>query len=175
MKIHPRLQLIRKNSKLQTRQHQNPEITNAILQDYTQKRCWKCNQIAKNKSNGTDGRPPETYKAIKTWIAEPITHMRNAIKNGQQQPKNWKKKGAVVHIYKNKGWKWKECTNYRTIFLLQITYKIWPNLITRRLAKILQIITDNAQYGYEKTSKLSTKSWKLNNISTKVKGREIYY
>merc|ERR1712112_680588 len=92
--------------------------------------------LKNNKAHGTDGIPAEAYKAIRTWITEPITHMLNAIKNGHELPK-MEKKGAVVHIFKNKGSE-KECTNYRPICLLQITYKIWPNLITQRIAKAIQ-------------------------------------
>jgi len=57
--------------------------------------------------------------------------------------------GAVIDIYKNKGDE-KDCGNHRPISLLQIAYKIWHNLTTKRLANILQIVTSNNQYGYKR-------------------------
>jgi len=73
--------------------------------------------------------------------------MLNAIKRTRTTKKLGK--GAVVHIFKNKG-NGKECANCRPICLLQITYKIWPNLITQRLARILHTLTDTNQYGHKK-------------------------
>jgi len=54
-------------------------------------------------------------------------------------------------IYKNKGGG-KECGNYRPISLLEIVYKIWPNLVTIRLAQILHIVTGNNQYAYKENN-----------------------
>jgi len=56
-------------------------------------------------------------------------------------------------IYINEG-DIQECAAYRPICLAQIAYKIWPSLITHRIAKIMHIVTSNKQYGYK--SKIST-------------------
>jgi len=36
--------------------------------------------------------------------------------------------------------------------MLEIVYKIWPNLVTRRLAQILHILTSNNQFGYKENN-----------------------
>ena len=62
-------------------------------------------------------------------------------------PQTWVE-GTMVHIYKNKG-EIDECISYRPICLTQIAYKIWPHLIAKKLATIMQIITNRTQYGYK--------------------------
>ena len=47
-----------------------------------------------------------------------------------------------------------ECASYGPICIAQIEYKIWPALITKRLTKIMHIVTQNTQFGYK--SNLST-------------------
>ena len=54
----------------------------------------------------------------------------------------------MVHIYTNKG-DAHECENYRPICLAQIIYKIWPKLITRKLIRILHLLTGTTKYGYK--------------------------
>ena len=41
-----------------------------------------------------------------------------------------------------------QCANDRPIWLLQVVYKIWPILQTRKIRKILYAIARNKQYGY---------------------------
>jgi len=149
--IHPNLTTIREHAQLIQAQQKNPQIANMLLKDYTQKDIQQAiKRLKNNKAHGSDGIPAEAYKAINTWLTEPLTTMLNHIKNGQQLPKTWKN-GAVVHIYKNKG-DGKNCENYRPISLLEIVYKIWPNLVTLRLAQILHIVTSNNQYGYKENN-----------------------
>ena len=145
---HPNLCTIREHTQLIKAQQKHPQITEMLLKDYTTDDVQQAiKQLKNNKAHGTDGIPAEAFKAIGNWITEPLTIMLNHIKNGQQLPKTWKN-GAVVHIYKNKGDE-KECDNYRPICLLEIVYKIWSNLVTKRLSQILHIITSNNQYGYK--------------------------
>ena len=86
------------------------------------------------------------------WITRGLAIIANAVKKGEKIPAEWLH-GAHVHIYKNKG-NPDDCNSYRPICLTQIIYKIWPQLITRKIAKILHILTSNNQYGYK--GKLST-------------------
>ena len=77
------------------------------------------------------------------WATEQITKFANLIKNGRPIPERWTE-GTIV--YKNKG-DAGGCGNYRPICITQIVYKIWSGLITRKLTKIMHIITRNNQYG----------------------------
>jgi len=71
----------------------------------------------------------------------------NQINEGEKLPEEWAE-GAIVHIYKNKGSP-EDCNAYRPICLTQLIYKVWSQLITRRLANITHIITSKNQYGYK--------------------------
>ena len=53
-----------------------------------------------------------------------------------------------MHIYKQKGAP-EDCASYRPIFITQIIYKIWSQLIAQKLAKILHLIANKTQYGYK--------------------------
>ena len=67
------------------------------------------------------------------------------MENNYQKMEKWGNNNT--HLQKQRGAK--ECDSYRPISLLQITYKIWSNLIAQRLAKIIHILTSNNQYGYK--------------------------
>ena len=71
MKIHPRLQLIRKTQNCKHDNIKTQKITNMLLQGYTQKDAENALKSLKNKARGTDGIPAETCKAIKTWTTDP--------------------------------------------------------------------------------------------------------
>ena len=53
-----------------------------LLQDYTHEAVKNETKSLKNQARGTDGMPAESYKAIQTWVTEPLTHMINEIKDG---------------------------------------------------------------------------------------------
>ena len=97
--------------------------------------------LKNNKARGGDGIPGEAYKAIRTHIAQPIRIVMNKIQLGNELPEQWTR-GEIEHIYKNKGRK-QECSSYRPIRMARIIYKIWPPLITQRLAQIMHIFANN--------------------------------
>jgi len=89
--IPTRLQHLRNSSNLQRWQNQHPKITQMLIQDYAQQEIIQSiKSIKNNKAHGEDSIPAESYKAIKNWIAEPIAHMLNEIKNAKELPKNGK-------------------------------------------------------------------------------------
>ena len=76
-----------------------------------------------------------------------ITSITNAIRTGHAISGNWTN-GTIVYMCKNKGdpGEWGNC---RPICLTKIIYKIWPGLITRKLTKIMHILTRNNQFVYK--------------------------
>ena len=87
------------------------------------------------------------YKATREWEVKPITKIANLIKNWTPAQEKWDE-GAVVYIYKNKGGAG-ECKNYMPICITHITYKKWYGHITRKLTKIMHILTGNGQFGFK--------------------------
>ena len=97
----------------------------------------------------------------------------NEIKDGAELPKDWAE-GAIVHIYKNKG-EIDECASYRPICLTQIIYKIWSQLLTKRLSKILHSITSTHQFGYKTSLSTADAIVKLEAHLTKATPENILY
>ena len=92
--------------------------------------------------------PPESIQRTRRLDNKTLTNILQEIQKWKEIPNEWKQ-GAVVHIYKNIG-DVKECENYRPICLTQIAYKIWPIIITRRLAQVLHLLTGPNQFGYKR-------------------------
>ena len=146
--IHPDLQEIRNRSRLHKLFNNEPHVYTWLTQDYTRKDIKKAIQTLKNnKAHGSDGIPGEAYKVLKQHLVTPITLIMNKIKNGQKMPTDWAE-GVIVHIYNNKG-EVDECSSYRPICLTQVIYKIWSQLIAKKLSKILHTLTKKQQYGYK--------------------------
>jgi len=142
------IQLIRAHSQLNHTIKKHPQIKRMLTKTYEEKEIHQAiRQLKNNKSHGADGIPGEAYKTLIDWVTPGITEIMTKIQQGDKAPPEWKL-GTVVHIYKNKG-DIHECKNYRPICLTQIAYKIWPILITRRLAKILHALANINQYGYK--------------------------
>ena len=134
------LKLIRENAELTKLLKEYPYIQPWIEEDYTNTDIRKAIVKLKNqKSHGSDGIPGEVYKAIKQWVTKDICKILNRIKHGHKIPETWTQ-GSIVKIYKQKGDK-QDCSSYRPICLTQVVYKIWSQLLTNKLAKILHIIT----------------------------------
>ena len=139
---------IRENSTLMKMMKKYPEIEEWLNRPYEEEDIMtEIKSLALKKAHGNDGIPGEAYKATMKWAVKPITKVMNLIKEGRAIPTKWME-GTIVYIYKNKG-DASECKNYRPICLTQIIYKIWSGLITRKLTKIMHIITSNNQYGYK--------------------------
>ena len=73
-----------------------------------------------------DGIPGGAYKALETWMAQPLKTRISKIHHGGALPPDWENE-TTIHIYKQKG-AISESQNYRPICLTQIAYKIWPIL-----------------------------------------------
>jgi len=49
---------------------------------HTKRRQRRNKTLKKRKEHGAEGIPAEAYQATQTWITEPLTHMINEIKMG---------------------------------------------------------------------------------------------
>ena len=88
--INSNLQIIRKQSQLISIQQKNPQVANMLLKEYTQYDIQQAIKPIKNKARGTDGIPEEAYKAVNSWVTEPLTIMLNRIKMDNKYPKRGK-------------------------------------------------------------------------------------
>jgi len=103
-------------------------------------------KLKSHKSPGIDQIPAEFIKAGGKTIRCEI-HELISIWNKEELPEEWKKL-FIVPIYK-KGDE-TDCSNYRDISLLQITYKILSNVLLSKLTQYAERITGDHQYGFQR-------------------------
>ena len=122
-----------------------PETETWISQEYTEQDIARAlRNLAKRKAPVSDGIPCEEYREASKWPITPAARILGNIKGGRATPGNWAN-GAIVYIYKNKGYPG-ECGNFGPICLPQIIYKIRPGLITRKLTKSTHILKRNNHF-----------------------------
>ena len=71
----------------------------------------------------------------------------NVIKERRAIPENWTN-GTIEYIYKNKG-DAGYFGYYSSIYLTQIIYEIWSGLITRKISKIIHILTRRNRFRHK--------------------------
>jgi hypothetical protein len=86
-------------------------------------------KLKRHKSPSIDQIPAELVKAGSSTIQSEIHKLNNSIWNMEEWPEGWKE-AIIVLIYK-KGDK-TDCSNYRGMSLLSITYRILSNILLSR-------------------------------------------
>ena len=113
-------------------------------------------RAATGKSPGKDGLPSEFYKALATvkgrTIHNPlIVHLQavfnNILKTGQA-PSTWVE-GVLSVLYKGKG-EADQLKNYRPLTIMNVDYKIFTEILMRRLLKALEGTIGHHQTAYLK-------------------------
>jgi sorting nexin-29 len=104
-------------------------------------------RLNNNKSAGPDGIKAELFKINEMKLNRAIHSLICCIWTQEQMPTEWDE-GSVCPIYK-KGDKL-ECGNYRGITLLNIAYKIFSNILFKRLETYTSKIIGSYQCGFQK-------------------------
>ena len=97
------------------------------------------------KAPGIDNLPGELFKCGGNALCMEMHELIMRVWNGEEIPDEWKT-GILCPIYK-KGDKL-ECSNYRGIALLNIAYKIFANILHRRLLSYMESIVGEYQGGF---------------------------
>lgn len=98
-----------------------------------------------SKSPGEDGITNDILKALIEPLTPPITDLFNKIIRNQVVPKDWDT--AIISLLYKKGDP-ADIQNYRPISLLQTFYKLFTNVITRRITSILDSNQPREQAGF---------------------------
>jgi len=105
------------------------------------------NKLKSHKSPGIDQIPDELFKSGGRTICLEIHKLITSIWKKEKLPEEWKE-SIIVPIHK-KGDK-RDCNNYRSISLLQTTYKILSNILLSRLIPYAKEITWVHQCGFRR-------------------------
>lgn len=97
------------------------------------------------KAPGTDNIPGELFKHGGNALCMEMHELIKCIWNAEELPEEWKT-SILCPIYK-KGDKL-ECGNYRGIALLNIAYKIFANILYKRLLPYMESIIGEYQSGF---------------------------
>ena len=103
--------------------------------------------LKKKKAAGQDGITNEAWIIGENELREDLRNILNEIWKGGEIPDEWKT-GTIRPIHK-KGDK-KEVGNYRGIMLMDTSYKIYAEIVRKRLEKELteKKVLDDTHMGY---------------------------
>jgi sorting nexin-29 len=99
------------------------------------------------KSPGNDGMNIELLKYTPVEIKVRFLHIINIYWNMHKIPYE-RTRGVIFPVFK-KGNRW-DCNNYRGISLLNVAYKVYAKIITRRLNIINKYTLSKEQCGFHK-------------------------
>lgn len=98
------------------------------------------------KSPGTDGFTTEWYKEMQDQLVPTLLRAMNFILERKIIPPSWR--DAVISVIPKEGKDKLICGNYRPVSVLNIDYKLFTAIISRRLENILPEIIHKDQTGF---------------------------
>uniref|UniRef100_A0A670HV05 Reverse transcriptase domain-containing protein n=1 Tax=Podarcis muralis TaxID=64176 RepID=A0A670HV05_PODMU len=98
------------------------------------------------KSPGPDGLTSRYYKMLKEWLLQPMKEVCNEILEGKRAPETWKE--AYITLIPKTETEKTQLKNYRPISLLNVDYKIFADILAKRLKKVLMEEIHRDQAGF---------------------------
>lgn len=103
-------------------------------------------KLKANKTPGTDGYPSEMYKTFKPQITPMLLKCFNYVLRGGEIPQSWQE--AVISIIPKQGKDKNECSSYRPISVLNVDYKLFASILSKRLEVVISELVDLDQTGF---------------------------
>lgn len=97
---------------------------------------------------GADGFSPEWYKTMESCLTPALLNTFNWVMQKKKVPPSWNE--AIISLLPKEGKDRLHCNNYRPISVLNIDYKLFASILSRRLEDILPSLINKDQTGFIK-------------------------